>query len=130
MGWWGGGLVGWWVGGVDWWMGWIGGLVWTGGLVDWWSGSLQLGAWRLCKSVLARATAMGRRMTGSASQAMDVVFRMLLGEKILGRGSRGREGLGIRPRPEAGGFLERLVSGGMSRVRGQTHRGETFVFEK
>ena len=45
----------------------------------------------------------GRRMTGSASQAMDVVFRLLLGEKILGRGSRGREGLGIGPPPEAGG---------------------------
>ena len=62
MGWWGGGLVGWWVGGVDWWMGWIGGLVWTGGLVDYWSGSLQLGGWRFGKSPLARATAMGRRI--------------------------------------------------------------------
>ena len=52
-------------------------------------------------------------MTGSASQAMDVVFRLLLGEKIIGRGSRGREGLGIRPRAEAGGLreaIETLVS--------------------
>ena len=54
--------MGWWVGGVDWWMGWIGGLVWTGGLVDWWSGSLQLGVRRFCKSLLTRATAMGRRI--------------------------------------------------------------------
>ena len=45
-------------------------------------------------------------MTGSASQAMDVVFRLLLGEKIVGRGSRGREGLGIGPPPEAGGFFQ------------------------
>ena len=44
----------------------------------------------------------GRRMTGSASQAMDVVFGLLLGDKIVGRGSRGREGLGVRPRREAG----------------------------
>ena len=62
MGWWGGGLVGWWVGGVDWWMGWIGGLVWTGGLVEWRSGSLQLGGWRFASVPLARATAMGRRI--------------------------------------------------------------------
>ena len=45
-------------------------------------------------------------MTGSASQAMDVVSRLLLGEKILGRGSRGREGLGAGPPPEAGGVRE------------------------
>ena len=45
-------------------------------------------------------------MTGSASQAMDVVSRLLLGEKILGRGSRGREGLGIGPPEEAGGFFQ------------------------
>ena len=45
-------------------------------------------------------------MTGSASQAMDVVFGLLLGEKIVGRGSRGREGLGIGPRAEAGGLRE------------------------
>ena len=44
-------------------------------------------------------------MTGSASQAMDVVLGMLLGEKILGRGSRGRERLRIGPREEAGGFF-------------------------
>ena len=62
MGWWGGGLVGWWVGGVDRWMGWIGGLVWPGGWVDWWSGGLQLGVRRFGKSLLARATAMGRRI--------------------------------------------------------------------
>ena len=38
---------------------------------------------------------------------------MLLGEKILGRGSRGREGLGVHPRAEAGGLreaIETLVS--------------------
>ena len=45
-------------------------------------------------------------MTGSASQAMDVVCRLLLGEKIIGRGSRGREELGVRPRREAGGLRE------------------------
>ena len=33
-------------------------------------------------------------------------MRLLLGEKILGRGSRGREGLGIGPRAEAGGLRE------------------------
>ena len=28
--------MGWWIGGlVDWWMGWIGGVVWAGGLVEW-----------------------------------------------------------------------------------------------
>ena len=38
---------------------------------------------------------------------MDVVYiGMLLGEKILGMGSRGREGLGVRPRREAGGLRE------------------------
>ena len=64
--------------GLDWWAGvdwWIGGVAeWklaacglevcksTLGLVDWWSGSLQFGAWRFGKSLLARATAMGRRI--------------------------------------------------------------------
>ena len=44
---------------------WIAGQVgWRfGGLVEWWSGSLQLGARRVGKSLLARATAMGRRIT-------------------------------------------------------------------
>ena len=37
---------------------------------------------------------------------MDVVFRLLLGEKILGKGSRGREGLGIRVPREGGGLRE------------------------
>ena len=52
-------MVGWWVGGVDWWMGWTGGLVWTGGLAV-----RKLAAWgsEVCKSPLARATAMGRRI--------------------------------------------------------------------
>ena len=31
---------------------------------------------------------------------------LLLGEKILGKGSRGRDVLGVRPRPEAGGLRE------------------------
>ena len=35
---------------------------WIGGFVDWWSGSFKLGVRRLCKSLLARATAMGRRI--------------------------------------------------------------------
>ena len=59
MGWWIGGLVGWWSGlvdGLDWWAGldW-----WIGGLAEW-----KLAAWGLevCKSILARATAMGRRI--------------------------------------------------------------------
>ena len=52
---------------------------------------------------LSRGAPRGRRMTGSASQAMDVVFRLLPGEKIVGRGSRGREGLGAGTPPEAGG---------------------------
>ena len=68
---------------MDWWMGWIGGVVWVGGLVDWWSGSLQLeigglvewklAAWgsEVCKSLLARATAMGRRIIG-----MIIIFVM------------------------------------------------------
>ena len=51
----------WWAGGlVEWIGGWVGLVGWCG-LVDWWSGSLQLGAWKVCKSPLARATAMGRR---------------------------------------------------------------------
>ena len=47
--------------GLDWWsgVGW-----WIGGLVDWWSGKLQLEDRRICKSRLARATAMGRRIIG------------------------------------------------------------------
>ena len=59
MGWWIGGLVGWWSGlvdGLDWWAG-----------VDWWIGGLA--EWKLaalgsevCKSLQARATAMGRRI--------------------------------------------------------------------
>ena len=53
--WWAGGLVGWWIGG------WVGSVEWCG-LVDWWSGGLQLGVRRFCKSTLARATAMGRRI--------------------------------------------------------------------
>ena len=52
MGWWIGGLVD----GLDWWAGvaW-----WIGGLVEW-----KLAAWgsEVCKSILARATAMGRRI--------------------------------------------------------------------
>ena len=69
-------------------------------------------------------------MTGSASQAMDVVFRLLLGEKIVGRGSRGREGLGIGPRAEAGGYLDMFILGGclacgakFTKVKGLLGRG-------
>ena len=71
--------MGWWVGGVDWWMGWIGGLVWTGGLVVWWSGSLQLGAWKVCKSILARATAMGRRISITVIIIIIIsIFRIII----------------------------------------------------
>ena len=41
---------------------------------------------------------------GKRSAALDVVFSLLLGEKIKGRGP-GRGGARRRARPEAGGFI-------------------------
>ena len=65
---WIGGLVGWWFGRlVEWKLAGIGGLVgWWSGLVDgldWWVGLVGgFGGSEVCKSSLARATAMGRRI--------------------------------------------------------------------
>ena len=64
-------------------------------------------------------------MTGNASQAMDVVSGLLLGEKIIGRGSRGREGLGIGPPPEAGGLREATEMNISKRPVGPEPLGET-----
>ena len=50
-------------------------------------------------------TRRGRRMTGSAFKAMDVLYTLLLAEKLdKGRGpGRGGHGVGLERR--AGGFL-------------------------
>ena len=45
-------------------------------------------------------------MTGSASQAMDVVYLFASRREDPREGVRGREGLGAGPRSEAGGFFQ------------------------
>ena len=64
---------------------------------------------------------------------------MLLGEKIVGRGSRGREGLGIGLRPEAGGLREAietlvsswtLVIGAKAGPRRDLYDGREFILDQ
>ena len=62
---------------MEWIGGWVGLVGWCG-LVDWWSGSLQIGVRRVCKSILARATAMGRRIIITGIIVLIIIIRNLI----------------------------------------------------